>query len=78
MKAKKEVNTGTASVFFEYDRSDDSYQDWQNIEVRACPNDPDFPIEVCVEMEEGLVVGIAFTKADILRFVAEAYGLGVI
>lgn len=67
------------SVFFEANEMDnDAYEEWPDLKIRACPGDDDYPMEVTVDLGDGLYVGMAFNKQDIRRFIAEAYSTGAV
>jgi hypothetical protein len=66
------------SVFFEYYKEGDEFNEWKNVEIRACPNDDDYPIEITVDVDKKTTVGFALNKSDIRRFIAECYAMGVV
>lgn len=76
MSKGKVMKQARHSIFFDCDENTDTFETWDNVEIRACVNDDDYPIEVSVEIEDGRTVGFAFSKADIHRFIAEAYSTG--
>lgn len=77
MSKKKPVIPAEVGVFFEKDNLDDSYEEWTGLQIRGCARDEDFPMEVLVEVNEGQIKGVAFTHADVRRFIAEAHALGI-